>query len=272
MKKIITLSLAAIALFCIQSVKAQVVYEKMYFQEENMKGDSYLALLKDVIGLPAEVKFSLKMKNTSKNFLIYDPTQSSFKIDGNKVPVEEKQKALAPGKSKMWTINGGYPKMNKTKEFDFVFDGLVEVKQSEKSEVVPELKLPLSKNDFTFGAVNVKVKNLIKETNKTEMKLEITNDTKSYLVMYPSRVAAKMPDGNTYACDNKKSKPELIAPGESATVKIKFARMPGGSKNDMQIREMLIQWEDVFFMGDPVKIDSQTIHFEWDEALTEGKN
>lgn len=272
MKTIVTYSLFAASMAASTFTFGQAKYEKMYFNDASIEADSYIARMGNIVGLAGEIKFALKLTNRSDNFLIYNPKESNFNVDGNKVPVTEKVKLIPADKTKSWTINGTRSKMNETENFDFVMNGIYELIQDKNAQSVDEVKLPLSKNEFSFGDVTCKIKSVVKETNKTTMKITVSNKSKRHMIVHPSRVSARMPDGNSYACANKKAKAMVILPGESADLNIKWSRMPGGSKNDMQLRDMFIEWQDVFFHADAKKLSGQTANISWNESLTQEKN
>jgi hypothetical protein len=251
---------------------AQDNYEKMYYNDINTETDHSEISASNAVGLASEVKLSLKIANTSNNFILFNPEESKFILKGKDVQIVEKAKIISPEKSKTWTVNGLEGGMNKEKEFSMNLSGLYEIKEEDKSADVPELKLPLAKNSYEIGDMTLKVLNLVKETSKTSFKLNVKNKSDKYIIVYPSRVSARMPDGNLYSCDSRKAKPVVIEPKSSEDISIKWDKMPGGHKNDMQIRDMLIQWEDVFYYATPQLEDGMVLEFKWDETITKEKN
>lgn len=254
------------------SFTAQVHYEKMYYADHELETKQYTAKFSGVIGLYNEVKFGLKINNSGENVLLYKPSESKVVCEKGEIKVDEKDRYITPGGFKMWTINALQDGMNSVKNFTLNFSGMYEIVPEENSISMDELKLPLASNEFGTKEVECSIKSSLKKTSKTMLKIEVTNKSDKYLVIHPNRVSVIMPDENTYACANKKDNVEIVPAGETVAFTVYWDKMPGGSANDMQLRDMYVQWDNVFFFANEVALEEQIIEFEWDEKMTIEKN
>lgn len=272
MIKTITQSFALIAAVTLttQSVNAQkkIKFEKIYFFDQEHSYEGYNVRTNNAVSMEKEVKFSLKVENQSKNILVYDPSKSSIVVNGETLNVKEKQKIIELDDTDTWTINGFGDKLNEIESFDFKLSGIKEIVEAEQSLPMPELKLPLETNSISSGDIELSVKGSDKKTQYTKVKLEVTNRSKEYIVIHPSAASARLENGNVFACSNKKEKAVIVAPGEKETFSVAWDRLPGGPTNDMQLRDMFIQWEGVFYSATTNDLKDEFLHFEWDEKLS----
>lgn len=261
-----------LTLFIANVAFSQETYEKMYYQDKELTVEKCDIKINNAVGLENEVKFSLKMNNNSNHAVFYRPGESKFVLPTGEVDVLEKEKMVKPEGSKVWTINGMKKDMNKEQSFTFNLSGIYEIIPEKEYQKVDELKLPLQSNEFGTDKIKFAVLNSVKKTSNTWVKIEVTNNSDQYLLIHPSRVSARMPDGNLYACSNKKADMEVVKPGESTNFTVSWEKMPGGSKNDMQLRDMYIVWDNVVFFGNERLLDGEVIEFEWNETVTKEKN
>ncbi|PKP51185.1 MAG: hypothetical protein CVT95_01490 [Bacteroidetes bacterium HGW-Bacteroidetes-12] len=273
MKKNILITIIVLIANITNVVFAQDNYAKIYYNDILIDNSGYSCKINNVVGLSTEIKFGLKISNATNSFMIYNPQESTFTINGKEVSITEKSKIIDPDKNKNWTINGVGVDMTKVKSFKFNFSGLYKITESEKAFKVDETKLPLAKNDFTFNNINCFVTIVEKSSKQTKLKVQIKNKSDQYLIVYPSRVATKIGSSDDlYTCVSKKSEAILIAPKESEEITIVWERMPGGSKNDMQLRDMFVSWENVFFSANTELLEKEELEFNWNESLTIEKN
>jgi hypothetical protein len=160
---------------------------------------------------------------------------------------------------------------NKIKNYSFVVGGLYKVAAGTKGIPTPDFKLPPSTNEFTTGGFTVYMTKLTKETDVTEVKYKCTYNGDKIGIVFPSKTAIKMPDGNEYANAKKKASPILLQKGETDNFTLKWERMEGGKTMDMQKAEMYIKWNDAFAEVTPEKMSVETLNIEFDEVTSNAK-
>lgn len=242
-------------------------YEKALYFEQTEENNDYKLLLKNIIDVNNEVKFGLKITNQSNKFLLFEPNETKIIVGEKELDVKEKVKAIAPNKSKTQTINGKREGVDRSDTIQYVIDGLFLLDEKAPYSEIKELKIPMSRSDFSFEEINCKVSITVQKSQKMTLKFDVTNTSSEWIVIYPSRVALRMPDGNIYTSKNNKG-PSAIAPNSSGKITAKWDRMPGGNKNDMQKVEMYITFNDVFFKTEKNKLETVVIESTWNEALT----
>lgn len=241
---------------------------KVFYNDILIENGGYSCKINNVVGLSTEIKFGLKVSNTTNSFMIYNPQESSFNIEGKEISISEKSKIIDPDKNKSWTINGLGVDMTKIKNFKFNFSGLYKITESDKAFSVNEIKLPLAKNEFTFNNINCFVNLVEKSTKETKLKVKITNKSNQYLIVYPSRVATKVgTSDDLYTCVSK------IRGNFNCSKRIRRNNNCMGKnawwiKNDMQLRDMFVSWDNVFFSAKAELFDKEVLQFNWNESLT----
>lgn len=246
-------------------------YEAVYFKNVGFENDQVKVEIDDIVALPEEVKFRIAITNKTDKYLIFNSEESSFDIPDQDVRAREKSFMIDPNDTRKKVLRANGVNLNSIREFNFDCQGFYTI-EIEKLEDVETFKLPASKNMFTAGPFKVVKDKVKKKTQGTDVKFEVEYTGNNYGFVYPYKVAVKMPDGNTYASANTDTEPLIIESGDDDKLKANWDRMPGGSENDMQLVEMIIQFDGVFAEGTPKKFEGKKLGMNWDEAMTAGKN
>lgn len=274
MKKFL-LAVAAIAMFQTVNAQKETKYSKIYYKDVKAGNSDIEIIVDNAVSTDAETKFKLKIINKTKDFLLYKPEESKFLIDGKEVKPTEKMKIIEPFSDNFVIVNikGSY---NTLKSYSYLIDGLYKVAVSEKGIPTPDYMLPVNKNEFKTGDYVVKLDKLTKESDATNLKLEVLYTGEKMGIIYPERTGVLMPDGKEYATLKPsgllaKSGPVLLQKGDKETVTLKWDRMEGGRAMDMQKVDMLVKFNDMFTEGSPEKLNSETIKLEFDEETSNAK-
>jgi hypothetical protein len=188
----------------------------------------------------------------------------------------EKWLVISPNESDFRIINMKGAGYNAVKTYSFLMDGLYKVSASGKGIEAPEYKLPVSKNEFKAGDYTVKLNKLYKESDATNLKLDITYTGEKMGIVNGEKAAVLMPDGKEYAAVRPKgllakSGPMLLKKGQTETISLNWERMEGGKAMDMQKVDMIVKFNDMFTEAVPEKLKPETLSFEFDEAATNAK-
>jgi hypothetical protein len=265
MKKII---LAIVALVYCSAIQAQN-YKKVFYKTQTVDAKDLLITVDDAVATDAGVKFKLRIKNQTNDYIIYKPSESVFKIDGKSINPNEKWLIIDPKESDYRVVDlkgGGY---KKAENFDFVMEGVYKIDANAKGVAAPDVKLPAAQNDFTAGPFTITLEKVKKETPRTDAKFNVKYTGDKVAIFAPNKVAMKMPDGKEYANYHSDKKSQLLNDGEkSFTVAWKDIPKTSG---DMQFAEMIILWRDAFKEATPVKMAATTITLEFDKDMSETK-
>ncbi len=245
-------------------------YKKIYYSNKTIEGNGYTVELNNIIDYDGELKFSFKVLNIQNEYILLKGNGTKITKLGTEFPISEKTKLIAPQKSKSQTIKCLGSGDNRAEIFTFFGNSLFSLKVDQSAQKIDSMKIPLARKDFEFNSVKCFVDVKEKSTQTTKIVTTVKNNSKDYLFIYPSRIALKMPDGNTYTSNNSKEV-IIIAPNKSGKVTCKWDRMPGGKLNDMQLVVMNLIFDDVFYFSSIKPMDSFSIDVEWNEVLTEAK-
>ena len=245
-------------------------YEKIYYKAVSFENDIVKVEIDNIVSLPKETKFRMSITNKTGNYLIYNSEESNFVIPGQDVRAKDKSFMIEPHGSKKKVYRAFGENLNAITNFSYACEGFYQVNMQDPLEA-ENFRLPVAKNNFSVGTYDVSHVNHKKATGKTDIKFNVTYKGENLGFIMPANIAVIMPDGNSYATANAKADAIVLKKGESDSFSASWNRMPGGSKNDMQLREMNITFNAVFVEGVPVRVAGETIDIEWDEALTDDK-
>jgi hypothetical protein len=274
--KTIILTLAATFL-SVASAQSQN-FEKLFYKDLVKETDDVTITVDNAVSTPGEIKFKLKITNKTNDYLIYKPFESKFIIDGKETKASEKMKIIKPNESDFVTVNLKGSGYNKVKNYSFSIEGIYRVATDGKGITAPNFKLPASQNEFKAGAFTCNMTDLVKTSAKTSAKFKCTYSGDKVGVIHYTRPALKLPDGTEHANEKKpgmlesKAKEMLVMKGDEVNLNVEWEKMEGGRATDMQKIALEIIWNATFTEAPAVKIKTEVIDLEFDEAMTIAKN
>lgn len=252
-------------------------FEKLFYKDATKETSDFTFTIDNAVSTPAETKFKFKITNKTNDYLLYKPTESKFVINGKEGAPKEKMLIIKPNSSDFVTVNLKGSGYNTVKNYSYVIDGIYKVSTNGTVINTPNFKLPPAQNEFKTGDFTCTMGNLTKETDKTEVKFKCSYNGDKIGVIHQTRASVKMPDGTEYANAKKpglldsKAREVLVLKGETESVELKWNRMEGGKAMDMQKVSMDIIWNSTFTEAPAIKVNSETMELEFDEAKTLGK-
>lgn len=276
MKKLI-LAFMAVGTLSTAVAQKEVKYAKLYYKNLSVENNDVSISVDNAVSTDGETKFKLKITNKTNDFLILKPEECKFVIDGKDMKPTEKWLIISPNESDFRIINLKGAGYNRIKNYSFEVGGLYKVSTTGKVVEAADFRLPLTKNDFTCGPYTVKVNKLYKESDATNLKLDISYTGDKMGIVFPEKAGAKLPDGNEYAAVKetgllKKGGPVLfVKKGQSESVTLNWNRMEGGKAMDMQKVEMMVKFNGMFSESLPEKVKPETLNMEFDEVTSNEK-
>ncbi len=243
-------------------------FEKIMYKDLKIESPEYTVEISNCVSTATEAKFKFKIINKTADFLLFDASKCQFVISGNSYTPKDKFVIVNPYDTKSKTISVIGTALNKVKTYSFTLGGVQRIIPLSVVKDVPPFKLPASKNDFTADKFNAQLVNSKKESGATFVKYDVQYRGDKIGFICPSKIDVLMPDGNHYANEDSKGKTFLMFPGDSEKFSANWYKMPGGRENDMQLVEMLINFNGVFAEGEARDLETKTIEITWDEALT----
>jgi hypothetical protein len=243
------------------SLNIAIAQKETKYKDAKIESDFVTVDLVDAVSTEAGTKFKIKIQNKTNDYIIYKAEESKFVINGTEVQPKEKMLLIEPNESGSRVINikGAY---NTVKNYSFVVDGLYKVSPNGHSLSVPDFKLPASQNNFTAGNFNCTLLDVEKKTAKTVVKFKCIYNGDKMGFVYPSKVTAKMPDGNEYANTHTKPKPIIFMKGEDDHFVLAWEKMKSGRDMDMQLVDMILVCHEAFVEAAPQKLKTTKIEMQ----------
>ncbi len=277
MKKTTTLSLLSLFLLGSTSLFAQdpTEFERVfYFDLEPVEEGDFVYTARNVVALKEYAKFALTLENNSTDYLLFKPSESSFKYDSGDRKVSLKPILIKPHskKSKTMKVEGG--DQFRQKSFSFEVDGVYRIPVDGTVAEAPEFKLPPNKNNFEQDNFKVVMRKFDASTREAKATFEVTYTGENFGVVSPANLSVRANHKKTgeelvYANDDAKTKPSVLQKGEKAKFDAVFHI--DGRIVDMQFATMYLQWNDTFVESEAEKQDSVLLDFEMNEPLTREK-
>ncbi|MES2512792.1 MAG: hypothetical protein V4580_01555 [Bacteroidota bacterium] len=253
-------------------------FEKLFYKDLVKETSDVTVSVDNAVSTAGELKFKLKITNKTNDYLVYKPFESKFVIDGKETKASEKMMIIKPNESDFVTINLKGSGYNKIKNYSFSIEGIYRVATDGKAITAPNFKLPASQNEFKAGDFTCNMADLVKTSAKTAAKFKCTYSGDKIGVIHYTRPALKLPDGTEHANEKKpglldsKSKEMLVMKGDEVNLNVEWEKMQGGKATDMQKIALEIIWNATFTESPAVKIATEVINLEFDEATTMAKN
>lgn len=267
MKKIFLLLLAAGSL----GMASAQTYKHVFYKPQTVESNDIKITVEDAVASDGGIKFKLRIFNKTSNYIVYKPSESTFKIDGKEGHPDEKWLVIRPNDDESRVINlkgNGYAV---TRNFDYVMSGLYTFSIDAKGVNTPDFQLPPSQNDIKAGGFNISMVKNKKTTARTDATFKASYVGDKIGIFEPNKVAMKMKDGKEYANYHSDKKPIVFDKGQEQTVEVSWKDIPSSS-GDMQKETMTILWRDAFKEITPDKMMPQTLTIMYDEDVTKSKN
>lgn len=244
-------------------------YKKVFYKDQTVESKDMRISLDNAIATDGEIKFKMKIKNSTNDYIMYKPSESSFKLDGKSYKPEEKPFIIRPNDddSKVINLKGNY---KKAADYEFVTDGFYKISSTAKGVAVSDFKLPASQNEITAGPFVITLLKTKKETARTDARFKVKYTGDKIAIFEPNKIAMKMPDGKEYANYHSDRKPQVLGK-EEFEFEVSWKEIPKSS-GDMQFVEMIILWRDAFKEITPEKIPAQTLTVAFDKDMSDVKN
>jgi len=228
--------------------------------------------IQDAVSRIDFTKFKIKFSNTTNNFILYRPQESTFNIANQTYPTQDKKSILIQpldNSTRVLDIKANPGDNLHVDEYTFNLDGLYKVIPTEVLVVAPDFLLPPSVNQFIAGDFTVEMVNMTKKTQETSVKFKVTYTGEGMGIIDSKNIAVKIENGQQFA-NEKREKPILLEKGESDTFTALFHIE--GKIADMQFANMNIVWNQTFKNSKLVKINGTALKLILDSGLTFGKN
>jgi len=261
--------LVLMCLWVVVSMKAQV-YKKVFFKTQTIENSEIKISIVDAVATLTGTKFKMIIYNKTKDYLIYNPNESAFVIDGKKINPVEKYLIVRPvdNVSIVLDLKGkGYVV---PADYDFIIEGLGRVKIMDGILNTTNSTIP-SKSEFTSGGFTVKTGKVLKRTpERVDAQYVATYTGDKIGIFEPNKVFMKLKDEKEYINYHADRTPLIFPKGYSDDFFIAWKLIPTSS-GDISKDDMTIIWKEAFREVVPEKMKSYTIKMPFDKETSDLK-
>jgi hypothetical protein len=275
MKKIIFASVALL-LFAVPSFAQkggkEKVYAKYFYAPTSSDYGPVTLTVVDAIATEAFLKFKLKIKNNTSDYIIVNASDIVLKANGKEYRAVEKSLLVGPNEEESKVIDYKATDL-RVENFTIALNGFAKVPASTPAFTVENFKLPVSNNDFTAGSFKVVHVSNTKKTDVVAVKFIVTYSGNKVGIVDPSKTALLSAKGNEFAnmASRLSRRPFLLQSGGSEDFTLTWKNIPV-SEGDMQFANLEILWRDMFREATPQPVASGELEVLMDRGLTDGKN
>ena len=222
------------------------------------------------------VKLKIKITNNTADYIIFKPGECAFVYDKEEFMVvkgsvlKKDVIIIKPYKSASRVLDAKGTNNFHKDNFTLKIAGLTKASADREVQTAPDFKLPVSANNFEAGKFKCTMKDLEKETQKTEVSFTCTYNGGKLGIVDPSRVVVKLENGQEFANTESDAKPLILEKGENDEFSVTFKIQ--AKIADMQFANMLIVWKNAFIESITKNISVSPVDFTVDPGLTQGKN
>ncbi len=277
MKRLLSISFLLLSPFLL---KAQ--HENHYQELDPIEQEAFKVSFSDQHSQKSFMYIKLEIENKTRDYLMFEPDQVSFTIEGESYHVEEETVFIPPKESETQKFKVRGDRNFHVDSLTLEFGGLSRVPKDAEVQKGDPFKLPASKNSFKVGDGTFECTldgDVKKETDVTKAAFEWTYYGEGVGLVDHSKVSVKTEEGKEFA--NKKKKgvfgkvagkknTKTLLDGESCSVKTQF-EIPA-KVVDMQFAPLFIHWNDAFKEATPEDLGSFERALKLDRAKTEGMN
>ena len=238
------------------------------YKQTSLETDDYKIYIDDAVNENAYAKFKIRIFNKTNDYLIFKPTDITFKIGTQAIASKDKQIIILPNEEGWKVIDvkgGGFQETNYSVELKNIY----KISANSPAIKTEDLNLPSTTKEFTAGNFKCKVGKASLNTDKSILKFECAYEGDAIGILAPKKCVAVMPKGQENP-NADRFKGCLLEKGKSENFVVEFREIKGGG--DMQKSPFKLVWGETFKESKIEPLKGGTINMQLDQAKTTEKN
>ncbi|HNS11043.1 MAG TPA: hypothetical protein PKM97_00410 [Bacteroidia bacterium] len=272
MKKSIILFLLIAGSVCFTGDVFGASFEKVFYKEVVLEKGPVTVTITDGVSTKAYIKFKLRVKNNTSDYILVSTDQIILKADGKDYKNLEKDLLIGPNdeESRVIDIKGEGLQFEK---FSLELKGFATVKAEEGAIKAENFKLPIVKNDFTAGPFKIVQLKSTKKTDDVVVKFSVDYTGDKIGIVHPGKASLLTPKGTEFAnmASRGQRRANVLKKGQSDTFVVLWKDIPV-SNGDMQKVDIEILWHDTFRDTVAEAFPLPDVEVEIDTVLSNSKN
>ena len=242
-----------------------------HFQLPSVAGDGYKATMTDAFSKLEMLNSNVQIENLSADYLVWKREQTELIFPTNTYKAEKSLYFIKPGKKITKSLNHEGGSGYHADKFTIKIDGVYRLPIDGESVAAPDFQLPVTRQTVEASPFLISVKGNVKqESSETVAAFKITYNGSKFGLVRQNRLVCRIPNGDEYPSDNTDFDVEVLAPGESCTVKAVF-NIPRHVL-DMQYSVLNVVWKDSFQESDIKPLRPVMLEMELDAQKTADQN
>ncbi len=238
------------------------------YKQVSLETDDYKIYIDDAVNENTYSKFKIRIFNKTNDYLIFKPTDVTFKFGTQELVSKDKQFVILPNEEGGKVIDVKGTGLQEEK-FMVEIKNVYKVSANSPSVKCEDLTIPIANKEFSAGGFKCELKKSDLNTDKSNFKFECSYAGDAIGILAPNKCVAIMPKGQESPNINR-NKGTLLEKGKNYDFTVEIKEIKGGG--DMQKLPFKLVWSETFKESKVELLKGGKLNMELDQTKTAEKN